>query len=204
MIILILMLFTGVLGSIPDMTITGQIEEQLYKIECYATDKPLEIEFLTDDRTECAISTPTGNCTYFSFEHVEPGGVVLVSYREPYNDQIFGCEMIFNHADDFFKIHCSVKYNGTDFVQIPKYITPIADFSYNGNVHISTTAQDFGIYLIVCLAVVVPVVLLFVIEAVKFYRKSNRESTCTSRTRRRGSDSTGKDATELQLCVPII
>lgn len=189
MIIWILMAFNGALGSNPDITVIGNYtkEKPGYNIECDPTVKPLVIEFLTDDRTECAIRKKKGSCSYFNFEHVEQGKVILVSDRNPLKDQIFGCAMIFNDTDDFLKVYCSVQFNGTDFVQITREITRTTEFSYTGDVDINETAQDKDIKGLI----IVPVVVLFVVEHLFVVllllcrRRINDEQSPSYRTRQR-------------------
>lgn len=198
MIILILMVFTGALGGNPDITVTGYLTETKpgYNIECDSNDKPLEIDFLTDEKTECVIKTQKGSCSYFFFEHFELGRVKLVSEKNPSKDQTFGCEMIFNDTHAFVKVYCSVNFNGTDFVQIPKQITRTTNFSYIGDVNIIRIAQDKdkNVIIIVNLALAA---FLFVI--VLFICIKKNAPTPSSRTRQRCGMSSEIDGNDIML-----
>lgn len=173
MIILILMVVNSVIGSDPDIIVTANMTRTTpgYTIECHPTEKPHAIEFLTDDRSECAITTSKGNCSYFDFEHSKLGTVIFISDRNPSEDQKFGCLMLFEDTDAILEVYCSVIFNGTDFVERPKQIT-----------RFKRTKEDK----LVIIYVAVPLI-VFVIETGLLYlvvrrRILNRESTQTSET----------------------
>lgn len=167
------MVVNGAIGSDPNIIVTANMTKTApgYNIECHPTHKPLVIDFLTDDRSECAITTSEGNCSHFDFELSEQGTVYFVSDRNPLEDQKFGCSMFFEDTDEILIVYRSVKFNGTDFVVLPTQITRFRSRTNQVNAEIIYVAQ----------------IVVFVIETAILYlivrrRRLTRESTQTSAT----------------------